>query len=48
MGITLERVESRMDDTWDAFLDTAPDATLFDRLSFLDYHPEQRFREHRL
>lgn len=48
MGIILERVVSRMDDTWDAFLDTAPDATLFDRLSFLDYHPEQRFREHRL
>lgn len=48
MGIQLERLASRSDAAWDAFLDTAPDATLFDRLSFLNYHPEHRFREHRL
>ncbi|MBZ0266980.1 hypothetical protein K8I85_02390, partial [bacterium] len=47
-GISLETVKARSDASWDAFLDGAPDATLFDRLAFLSYHPADRFREHRL
>ncbi|MCA9751224.1 MAG: GNAT family N-acetyltransferase [Gemmatimonadetes bacterium] len=47
-GISLERIRPRFDASWDAFLDEAPDATLFDRLAFLAYHPADRFREHRL
>jgi len=42
----LQRIESREDPAWDAFLDRAPGATLFHRLSFLAYHPDDRFRRH--
>lgn len=45
--IEIERVESREDAEWDAFIVAAPDGTLFHSLSFLAYHPEGRFREHR-
>ena len=46
--ITLEKVEDRCDDEWEAFLDGATDGTLFHRLAFLAYHPEGRFRTHAL
>lgn len=46
--VILERVTARRDAEWDAFLDGTTDGTLFHRLDFLEYHPEDRFRTHRL
>lgn len=47
-GIVLERVEAREDAEWESFLDGPTDGTLFHRLSFLSYHPQDRFRSHHL
>lgn len=46
--ISLERVDGRQDDEWEAFLDGPTDGTLFHRLRFLEYHPADRFRVHAL
>jgi hypothetical protein len=46
--IRIERVEGRTDDAWEEFLDGDTDGSLFHRLSFLSYHPADRFRSHHL
>ncbi|HET9887913.1 MAG TPA: GNAT family N-acetyltransferase [bacterium] len=45
--MTFETWSARSDPEWEALVDRSPDALLFHRLSFLSYHPADRFREHR-
>lgn len=45
--ITFEPLSARSDPEWESLVDRSPDALLFHRLSFLEYHPPDRFREHR-
>lgn len=44
--LTLERIRGPVDADWESFLDGPTDGTLFHRLSFLAYHPRERFRTH--
>lgn len=46
--IILERVTKRVDADWESFLDGPTDGSLFHRLSFLAYHPADRFTTHEL
>lgn len=47
-SLQLQRIGTREDPEWETFLDHAPGATLFHRLSFLAYHAPGRFRCHHL
>ncbi len=46
--LRLERLQSRSDEGWELFIDRVPEGLLFHRLTFLSYHPPDRFREHHL
>jgi Acetyltransferase (GNAT) domain len=45
-GLVLERIRDMSSADWESFLDGPTDGTLFHRLSFLAYHPPERFRTH--
>jgi hypothetical protein len=46
--LRLERLHARSDEGWEHFIDRVPEGLLFHRLTFLSYHPPERFREHHL